>query len=433
MDPGPLREIADLLGGRGCVVKDGYVVKAWGDQSERSDWFSSAKPVLSTLLFRAITEGLVKSVDQPIADFGWPLQDKDRGITFRHLGAMTSGYRRPEGPGQAWAYNDYAILSIGARGNCAAVLPSLGAVLVCANGNWGSLKAGDAGARMNRVLAFVATAVGDPQGTAHISGDRKKWHRITLSFRGPDTNETASPNPFTDYQLTVTFAHGARSFTVPGYYAADGNAGESGAIAGSTWRVHFAPDAEGSWSYAASFRQGTGIAMNEDAAAGQPCAFDGARGQFVVGPTDKQPPDGRSRGLLQYRGTRYLQYSETGTSFLKGGVDSPENFLAYADFDQTRPSHHYKPHARDWRPGDPTWLDGEGKNIIGALNYLAGKGMNSVHLRLPEGRYRVSWYNPRQGGPLLDGHEVSGPGLVALGQPPQDAERDWVVVVRPLD
>jgi len=43
---------------------------------------------------------------------------------------------------------------------------------------------------------------------------------------------------------------------------------------------------------------------------------------------------------------------------------------------------------------------------------------DDVHLRLPEGRYRVSRHNPRQGGPLLDGHEVSGPGLVALGQPP---------------
>jgi len=56
---------------------------------------------LSTLLFFAMQEGLVKSVDQPIQDFGWPLKGKDGGITFRHLGAMTSGYMRPEGPGEA--------------------------------------------------------------------------------------------------------------------------------------------------------------------------------------------------------------------------------------------------------------------------------------------------------------------------------------------
>lgn len=109
VDAAQLDEVVGRLGGRGCVIKDGYVIRKWGDQAERSDWFSSAKPVLSTLLFFAIEEGLVKSVDQPIADFGWPLNDKDRGITFRHLGSMTSGYARPEGPGEAWAYNDFAI------------------------------------------------------------------------------------------------------------------------------------------------------------------------------------------------------------------------------------------------------------------------------------------------------------------------------------
>lgn len=104
-----LDQLAERLGGRGCVVKDGYMVKTWGDQAVRSDIYSSSKPVLSTLLFFALEEGLVQSVDQPLADFGWPLRPKDRGITFRHLGSMTSGYARPEGPGEAWAYNDYAI------------------------------------------------------------------------------------------------------------------------------------------------------------------------------------------------------------------------------------------------------------------------------------------------------------------------------------
>ena len=30
-------------------------------------------------------------------------------MTFRHLADMTSGYGRPERPGEAFAYNDYAI------------------------------------------------------------------------------------------------------------------------------------------------------------------------------------------------------------------------------------------------------------------------------------------------------------------------------------
>ena len=34
---------------------------------------------------------------------------------------------------------------------------------------------------------------------------------------------------------------------------------------------------------------------------------------------------------------------------------------------------------QDWQSGDPNWKDGKGKGIIGALNYLASKGMNSVY------------------------------------------------------
>ena len=34
---------------------------------------------------------------------------------------------------------------------------------------------------------------------------------------------------------------------------------------------------------------------------------------------------------------------------------------------------------KDWRPGDPTWRDGKGKGLIGALNYLASQGVNSIY------------------------------------------------------
>ncbi|HPO13153.1 MAG TPA: hypothetical protein PLI09_06885 [Candidatus Hydrogenedentes bacterium] len=109
LDISRLNQLEQQLGGRGCIIKDGYLVKTWGDQEQLTDWASSSAPVLSTLLFFAVSEGLVKSVDQPIAEFGWELKEKDRGITFRQLGAMMSGYARPEGPGKAWAYNDFAM------------------------------------------------------------------------------------------------------------------------------------------------------------------------------------------------------------------------------------------------------------------------------------------------------------------------------------
>jgi CubicO group peptidase (beta-lactamase class C family) len=104
-----LAATAPELGGRGCVIRNGRLIREWGDQKERRDVLSSAKPVLTTLLFFAIQEKKISGLDARIADFGWELRPKDRTMTFAHLTSMTSGYARPEAPGEAWAYNDYAI------------------------------------------------------------------------------------------------------------------------------------------------------------------------------------------------------------------------------------------------------------------------------------------------------------------------------------
>jgi hypothetical protein len=231
---------------------------------------------------------------------------------------------------------------------------------------------------------------------AKISGELKQWHRVTLTFRGPETSELDEPNPFLDYRLDVTFKNGEKKYTVPGFYAADGNAAESGAISGNKWRVHFCPDKKGTWSYSVSFRQGKAIAADDDMDSGEPVFFDGAEGSFEVAETDKTGRDFRGKGKLRYVGGRYMQFTGTGDYFLKGGADSPENFLAYEDFDGTYPNrnltqrpgdnipagklHRYEPHSVDWKDGDPVWRNNKGKNIIGALNYLASKGMNSVYM-----------------------------------------------------
>ena len=104
-----LAAAAPSLGGRGSIGKNGRIIKTWGDQAERRDVLSSAKPVLTTLLFFAIQEKKIAGLSARIADFGWDLEPKDRAMTFAHLTSMTSGYGRPEAPGEAWAYNDYAI------------------------------------------------------------------------------------------------------------------------------------------------------------------------------------------------------------------------------------------------------------------------------------------------------------------------------------
>ncbi|MCA9753290.1 MAG: serine hydrolase [Gemmatimonadetes bacterium] len=103
-----LQQLADYAGGDGIVIRDGYQVYSWGDPSNRGDWASASKPVLTTLLFLAADQGLCQ-IDQTIGDFMVGGTAKDRAITFHHLASMTSGYSRGEGPGQAWAYNDFAI------------------------------------------------------------------------------------------------------------------------------------------------------------------------------------------------------------------------------------------------------------------------------------------------------------------------------------
>jgi len=50
-------------------------------------------------------------------------------------------------------------------------------------------------------------------------------------------------------------------------------------------------------------------------------------------------------------------------------------------------------------------------------------------LRLPQGRFRVHWYNPREGGPLVPGVVVRGPGMAGLGRPPGSPDKDWAIVV----
>ncbi|WP_299554144.1 DUF5060 domain-containing protein [Seonamhaeicola sp.] len=212
-----------------------------------------------------------------------------------------------------------------------------------------------------------------------IEGELKKWHKVTLSFEGEALSESDETNPFLNYRLNVMFKHKGKTMTVPGFFAADGNAAETGAKSGAIWKVRFMPDAVGEWSYEVSFRKGENIAVSDDIHAGEAVAFNGTKGSFTVSEGDAGGSRFRTKGRLKYTGDRYLRYADTKEAFLKGGADSPESFLGYYEFDQTPASHKYEAHAGDWKEGNPTWQNGKGKNIIGALNYLASKGMNSVY------------------------------------------------------
>jgi len=523
LDQHKIDAIAGLLEGRGCIVRNGYIVKTWGDQSQKGGWMSSSKPVISTLLFFAIQEGRLDSVHTPIKRFGWDMSAKDQTMTFHHLANMISGYARPDKPGAAWAYNDYAInlyrltlfdrlfeaapdkvandpkrlgalqfedglsfsskahvvastrdfarlcwfwlnkgkwrrkqllsgeyfdkyckphvpkslphtkkggtddylgigsygggsdhftkagpgiygynfwfngtgrehpdkltwpdapadafMTVGAGGNSAAIIPSLDMVVVAAKARWGNPQPGDTKSVMNRVMKLAVEAAG---GTYKLSGELKKWHPIAIDFEGPDTSEMSTdPNPFLDYRLQVAFkSPGGKVCNVPGFYAGDGNGGGSGNI----WRVRFSPDEAGKWSFRASFRKGSDVAVSLDPGAGKPEAFDGCTGTFDVGSRDENAPGFLKLGRLEYVGGYYLKFRD-GPYWIKGGADSPEDFLSYEGFDNTRSGSEFRvktygDHVRHWRPGDPDWGGGKGKGIIGAVNYLAKENVNLIY------------------------------------------------------
>lgn len=269
---------------------------------------------------------------------------------------------------------------------------------------------------MVKQCLLAALCVAALDGKVQIAGELKKWHKVTLTFDGPQTSETASPNPFLNCRMSVTFSHArsGRTYTVPGFFAADGNAAETSAAAGNKWRAHFLPGEEGEWRFTAHFRTGENVATDSSDGSGKPAAFDGERGQFQIRATDKQGADFRRKGLLQYVHKHHLRFAETGEYYLKGGADSPENFLAYADFDGTYDAdsdsgsykkvgpfiHKYEPHVKDWRAGDPTWKGAKGKGIVGALNYLAAKSVNSVYFLTynidgGDGRDTWMWTDPK--------------------------------------
>ena len=106
---------------------------------------------------------------------------------------------------------------------------------------------------IGKVIAQSSSNSGTKNVT--VSGELKKWHTVTLTFDGPECSETDDYNPFFNYRLNVTFNHkeSGKSYKVPGYFAADGNAGMTSATSGNKWRIHFTPDEIGNWNYTVDF------------------------------------------------------------------------------------------------------------------------------------------------------------------------------------
>lgn len=246
------------------------------------------------------------------------------------------------------------------------------------------------------ILLFVSCKTQQNQ-VIKVEGEFQQWHKITFVLIGPETSEWAKENPFLDYKLEAVFTNGTKSYTVPGFYAADGFAAETSADAGNVWKIYFRPDETGSWNYKILFRKGKDIVVKDGENIGEPVNGDGTEGSFVVTASDKTGADFQAKGRIVNGGLGYFKFQDSNEIWIKNGADSPENFLAFADFDQTlrfslksevregeadpkKSLHLYEPHIADWKQGDPSWKNGMGKGIIGALNYLQSMGVNSVYM-----------------------------------------------------
>lgn len=219
----------------------------------------------------------------------------------------------------------------------------------------------------------------DGDGSVNISGELRQWHKVSLEQSALASSETASPNPFLDYRFNVRFtAPDGRELLIPGYFAGDGN----GAADGNVWRAHLAPDMSGTWEYEISMRSGAAVAVELEPAAGLAVApYDGASGSFTITASNKSGADFRApeHGLIKNRGAHYLSYAG-GKLFLKGGPNIPENMFGYTGFDNTpNAGHSFSAHIGDWNPGDPDWNSGAGRGLIGALNFIAARGANSIY------------------------------------------------------
>ena len=245
-------------------------------------------------------------------------------------------------------------------------------------------------------LAFLGFTLAACSSVADvdITGETSTWHVQTLSFAGPLVSE--APETFSNYRMDVVFLHeDGDMFKIPGYFAGDGNAAQNNAEEGNIWQVKFVPSKPGTWKYEASLISGSNTAIDDQADFASAGYFDGDTGSVKIRAValDPKARDFRKQGMLVDIRERYLQFQGTKKYYVKTGAGSPENMLAYADFDGTYDAggtyfpalgenqlHEFSPHVKDARPTDPTWQEGKGRNILGAVNYLSDVGVNAQYM-----------------------------------------------------
>ena len=260
-------------------------------------------------------------------------------------------------------------------------------------------------------VAFVASGAGERGGGPELASiealelpapehpvDAIAFHPVTLDFLAPINMLESDPATFTNHRLMVRFTSdsGHPPVTVRGFFAGDGDAADSGAQTGSVWRAMFTPPAAGTWHWTARLATGEDIAIDIDFDAGEAMPMgrptsDTQTGTLVVAQNTMGGVSWTSADLgpLSIEDGRYRLPS--GREWFKSGANSPENLLGFEGFDGTYRMaanardgeadsgdalHRFAPHLRDWRTGDPQWGAGQGRALVGLVNYLAGVGVN---------------------------------------------------------
>jgi CubicO group peptidase (beta-lactamase class C family) len=93
-------------GPAGMILKNGYIVAAWGDLERVDMTFSVTKSYLSTLAGMAVDAGMIKSVDDPVNEYVWDGTfdgAHNQKVNWHHLLTQSSDWS-----GSLWGGKDWA-------------------------------------------------------------------------------------------------------------------------------------------------------------------------------------------------------------------------------------------------------------------------------------------------------------------------------------
>ena len=217
---------------------------------------------------------------------------------------------------------------------------------------------------------------------------------VNIDINGPNVDETSWQNPFTHYlSHTTIIDESGDTLNLRGYFAADGKAQFSSASEGNVWRTKYTPSVAGNYRYKTTLYSGNRAAFADTKSVASLNLVTQQSGVIKVHSAKREHATAFVKtGFLKIK-NGYFYSEKDQTYWLKIGSNSPENMLAYWQFDNTyrhaaqaregeantaEGLHEFAAHIDDWQLGDPLWGTdkSKGKGLIGAVNYIASQGLN---------------------------------------------------------